>query len=390
MGAKKVKGIVITGTQSYKVPAVKEYKEAYKRVYDLVLKSGKMDKYDILGTSKNILHLNEIRALPTRNFSSSYFEGAEGISGERFADEVLVGKSSCVPCPIGCIHIGMHRMQFNPEHRDYGTVYVPYDFELIYAFGSNLGVGTTTDVLQLIDRADMRGLDAMSTGVVLGWATEAFNKGLITAKDLHGLSPRWGDVEDYLKMIDYITEPPNEFYTLAGQGVRVLADRYDGVDFAVHFCGNEAAGYHTGPANIAGQMVGLRHSHLDNAGYSIDDKALSKSMTPEAMGQALAKEDAQRAVLNTLIICLFARPVFTDDVVLGSLKALGIDKTIDDLTQAGQEIVKARMRFKVQEGFDLSTIKPPARLLERLSPHGRVEESTVDRIVQAWRKTLGV
>ena len=387
MGAKKLKGIVVAGTQSRRVPLVKDYKTEFKKIHELVLRSGRMDKYDILGTAVNVLPLNELQALPTRNFSSFAFEGAEGISGERFADDVLVGKSSCVPCPIGCIHIAEARIQFNKKQRDYGTIYVPYDYELIFALGSNLGVGSTEGVLQLIERVDLRGLDAMSAGVVLGWMTEAYTKGFVTQEDLGGLAPRWGEVDAYLKMLDHIATPPNEFYTIAGQGVAALSEQYGGKELAVHFGGNEASGYHTGPANIVGHMVGIRHSHLDNAGYSIDQKTLSKSMTSEEIGKLIAEEDTWRTVLNSLVICLFARPVFTPDVVLDALKVLGEERTIDELKRIGEEVFHLRMRFKNQERFNLDNLSPPARLLERLSPHGRVERTLIDDILHHWRQT---
>lgn len=387
MGAKKLKGLVITGTQNYKVPSVKSYRTEYMKIHELVLRTGRMDKYDILGTSVNVLSLNEIQALPTRNFSSFTFEGAEGISGEQFADNVLVGKSACVPCPIGCIHIAQLRVQFDSKHRDYGTIYVPYDYELIYAFGSNLGIGRTDDVLQLIERADVRGLDAISAGVVLGWTTEAYNKGFVTAEELDGLIPHWGDTSVYLKMLDNITNHPNEFYRIAGLGIRALEKRYGGSEFAAHFEGNEATGYHTGPANIVGHMVGIRHSHLDNAGYSIDQKTLSKPLTNVEVGKLLAEEDTWRTVLNSLIICLFARPVFTPDVVLSALKILGEERTVEELNRIGKEVFHLRMQFKFQEGFSLDTLSPPARLLERLSPHGRVEKSTVEEIISSWRNS---
>jgi len=387
MGSKKLKGIVITGTKNPKVSSIKEYRTEYKKIHDLVLNTNLMDKYDILGTPMNVLPLNEIQALPTRNFSSFHFEGADGISGERFAEEVLVGKSSCVPCPIGCIHIAQLRVQFDPEHHDYGTIYVTYDYELIFAFGSNLGIGAMDDVLQLIERADSRGLDAMSAGVVLGWITEAYNKGILTTKQLGGLNPRWGDVGVYLSILDNITDASNEFYNVAGQGVQALAERYGGEDFAVHFEGNEASGYHTGPANIVGHLVGIRHSHLDNAGYSIDQKSLARPMTNEKIGKMLAEEDTWRTVLNSLVICLFARPVFTPDVVLSSLKALGEERTSDELKKIGEEVFHLRMRFKTQEGFSLDNLTPPVRLLEKLSPHGQVDKASIEEIISSWRRT---
>ena len=390
MGSKKLKGIVITGTQNYKVPSIKDYRTEYKKVHNLVLNTNLMDKYDILGTSMNVQPLNEIQALPTRNFSSFNFEGADEISGERFAEDLLVGKSSCVPCPIGCIHIAQLRVQFDREHHDYGTIYVPYDYELIFAFGSNLGIESRDDVLQLIERADIRGLDAMSAGVVLGWITEAYTKGLVTLNDLDGLAPRWGDVNVYLKLLDNITDASTEFYCVAGQGVQALAVRYGGEDFAVHFEGNEASGYHTGPANIVGHLVGIRHSHLDNAGYSIDQKSLAKPMTNDKIGKMIAEEDTWRTVLNSLVICLFARPVFSPDVVLSSLKALGNERTSDELKKIGEEVFHLRMRFKTQEGFSLDNLSPPARLLEKLSPHGQVDKTTIVEIISSWRKTHGL
>ncbi len=387
MGSKKLKGIVVTGTQNYKVPSIKDYRTEYKKIHDLTLRTGRMDKYDILGTSVNVLTLNEIQALPTRNFSTFSFEHADDISGERFADDVLIGKSACVPCPIGCIHIAELRFQFDPKRRDYGTVYIPYDYELIFALGSNLGVGLTAGVLQLIERVDLRGLDAMSAGVVLGWITEAYEKGMIDQNDLADLTPKWGDVDSYLKMIDHITEPPNEFYTYAGQGLKALTKKYGGTEFAVHYEGNEASGYHTGPANIVGHMVGIRHSHLDNAGYSIDQKTAAKSISAKEIGKKLWEEDVWRTVLNSLVVCLFARPVFTPDVVLSSLGALGETRTIEELKQIGEEVFHLRMKFKIQEGYDLENLNPPERLLERISSVGRVEKSTIDEIILSWKKS---
>ena len=386
MGSKKLKGLVITGTRNNKVPSIKDYRTEYKKIHDLTLRKGRMDKYDILGTSVNVLTLNEIQALPTRNFSTFSYEHADEISGERFADDVLIGKSACVPCPIGCIHIAELRFQFDPKRRDYGTVYIPYDYELIYALGSNLGVGSTAGVLQLIERVDLRGLDAMSVGVVLGWITEAYEKGLINQEALAGLSPKWGDVDIYLKMIDYIASPHNEFYTYAGQGVNSLSKKYGGAEFAVHYEGNEASGYHTGPANIVGHMVGIRHSHLDNAGYGIDQKTMTKEMSTKEIAENLWEEDVWRTVLNSLAVCLFARPVFTPDIVLSSLSALGENRTIEELKQIGEEVFHLRMRFKTQEGYDLENLKPPERLLERISPVGRVDERTVDEIIEDWKK----
>jgi aldehyde:ferredoxin oxidoreductase len=133
-------------------------------------------------------------------------------------------------------------------------------------------------------------------------------------------------------------------------------------------------------------MVGVRHSHLDNGGYSIDQTALQTETTPVKMAQAIAAEDSWRCILNSLVICLFARPVFTGDVVVRALGALGQKRTLEDLKRLGEEIFHEKMRFKVQEGFDLNRLEAPPRLLETLSPHGRIDKATLTDMIGAWRK----
>jgi len=60
-------------------------------------------------------------------------------------------------------------------------------------------VKTAEGILQLIDACERLGLDVMSAGVVLSWATEALEKGLITDKETMGLPLQWNSVDGYTK-----------------------------------------------------------------------------------------------------------------------------------------------------------------------------------------------
>ena len=44
-----------------------------------------MKKYHDFGTAENVLPLNELGGLPTRNLKKAKFEGALNISGEKLA-----------------------------------------------------------------------------------------------------------------------------------------------------------------------------------------------------------------------------------------------------------------------------------------------------------------
>ena len=54
--------------------------------------------------------------------------------------------TACTGCPVGCIHIGQFRRVFD-EGYDYESVSVAYDYELIYALGTLLGISKTDEIL---------------------------------------------------------------------------------------------------------------------------------------------------------------------------------------------------------------------------------------------------
>ena len=163
----------------------------------------------------------------------------------------------------------MLKRAFSKAH-EYEALNISYDFELIYALGSNLGVADPEAVLELIEACEKAGVDIISMGVVLAWATEMQQRGKISTDETMGLELSWGNKGAYLRAIDLLVKAPNDFYRALGKGVVYASKKYGGEDFAVQLGGLEIPGYHTGLGNIVGLAVGFRHSHLDNAGYGAD------------------------------------------------------------------------------------------------------------------------
>ncbi|KUK45126.1 MAG: aldehyde ferredoxin oxidoreductase family protein [Methanothrix sp.] len=387
-GSKKLKAIVISGTEDVEVPDPRRYREIYKGLYKTVVQTDAMEKYHDIGTPININVLNQLKGLPTRNFQESSFEGAEKISGEVLADDYLFRRVSCAHCPIGCIHIGMLKTSFSREH-EYEIRKISYDFELIYALGSNLGVSSPEGVLELIEACERQGIDAISTGVVLAWATEALERGIITPEDALGVKLQWNDVNEYLKAIDNIVKKQNEFYSALAEGVEAASEKYGGGDFAMALGKNEVPGYHTGPASIFGLTVGVRHSHLDNAGYSIDQKAAKKNLSPEEMVDAIIKEDDSRGVYNSLVGCLFARGVYSTEKIIEALASVGIERTEEELEVLGRKIFDEKYRFKRREGFDPERARIPHRFYETISTMGMVDPETIETMMKIYRRRRG-
>jgi aldehyde:ferredoxin oxidoreductase len=389
-GSKNLKAMVISGTEDVAVPEPRKYREVYNKLYSTTVQTDVMEKYHDIGTSVNINTLNWIKGLPTKNFQLSSFPDADKISGEMFADNYLLRRLSCAGCPIGCVHIAALKSAYSP-HREFEVRKVSYDFELIYSLGSNLGVTSAEGVLRLIDACEKMGIDAMSSGVVLSWATEAYERDIITPQQTLGVPLQWNNVDSYIKALENIVRSPNEFYAALAHGVDYASEKYGGREFAMSLGGNEVSGYHTGPASIVGQLVGVRHSHLDNAGYSIDQKAAKKQLDPEKMVDEIIKEDDSRGVFNSLIGCLFARGVYTEDNIIEALGSIGITKTKEDLADLGKKIFDEKYKFKTREGFDLSAAQRriPRRFYETVSTLGKISPDTVDEMLRLYKKKRG-
>jgi aldehyde:ferredoxin oxidoreductase len=387
-GSKRLKALAISGTENIDLPDPRRYKEVYTRLYKTAVGTDVMQKYHDIGTSVNINVLNWLKGLPTKNFLLSSFPDGEKISGEMFAEKHLIRRLSCAGCPIGCVHIAALKSEFSPHH-EFEVRRVSYDYEPIYSLGSNLGVDSAEGILQLIDACERLGLDVMSAGVVLSWATEALERGLVTTRETMDVPLQWNNVPGYLRALESIVSAPNEFYSILALGAEEAAERYGGLDFAMTLGKNEVSGYHTGPASIVGQLVGVRHSHLDNGGYGIDQKARKMPLDLEVMIDEIIQEDNSRGVFNSLVGCLFARGVYSEENIIDGLAAVGISKTADDLDDLGRRIFEEKYSFKVQEGFDLSSARIPRRFYQTVSTLGMVTPEMIEEMLLLYRKKRG-
>lgn len=383
-GSKNLKAIVTIGDKDINIANFKEYNKAYNDIFKKVTETELMKKYHDLGTAVNVIPMNKIGSLPTKNLTQNRYEYAENISGERFAIDNLVRKMACTGCPVGCIHIGQFRREFD-EGFEYESVSVAYDYELIFSLGSYLGINKTESILELIEKVEQMGLDAISTGVVLGWATEAFEKKLIGDTDT--IIPfEYGNLSNYLKAVEYMSVGYNDFYKTLSKGSAVASEKYGGRDFALQFAGNETPGYHTGYGSVVGHTVGARHSHLCNGGYSIDQSM--KKFDKNELIESIFDEERERCILNSLIICLFARKVYDKETILLALSSLGYDLTEDDLTSISDKIYKTKLRIKKMLGFDLNKIRLPKRIFETPSVHGKIDENLAYDLIGMYNEKI--
>ncbi|MCK4305379.1 MAG: aldehyde ferredoxin oxidoreductase [Candidatus Eisenbacteria sp.] len=383
MGGKNLKAIVLQGDETIALPEGKTYAKLFRAIYEDVTSTPQMRKYHDLGTPENLLPLNERKSLPWRNLQQTSDPGIEGISGERFAEELLLRQTACAGCPVGCIHMGMLRERFGDEH-EYQYRQVSYDYEPIFAMGSMLGVTRAGEVLALLDEVERVGMDVMSTGVSLAWATEALEKGII-GPDETLASLAFGKTAAYIEAIHHLGGACNDFYRLLGQGTLVAAKHYGGEDYAC-VLGQEMAGYATGEVFFVAQSLGFRHSHLDTGGYSYDLKHDDKDL--EKAVRFLIEDERDRCLLNSMVSCLFARGVYKTELLAEALASIGYKKLAGDLEGLAARVQEARWQQRLKTGFDPSAIKIPKRFKEVVTSKGSIDAAYLNALREAYAKEI--
>jgi aldehyde:ferredoxin oxidoreductase len=357
----------------------------------VVVKTDAMEKYHDLGTSGKIFDLNKIGGMAYKNLASGRAPTAiaEELTGENLAKRLLSRRVACSQCPVGCIHLASLREMYEPGYY-FKTTTIVYDNEPIWATGFMLGMERAEDCLRLIDAIDRVGMDVISTGVILAWATESYEKRMITKEHTDGLELKWGDVGVYLEAMNKIVAMPNEFYQNLAKGVEHASSVYGGQDYALAFGGNEMPEYHTGIACYLNNLTGARHSHLDSAGYDLDQKLMGKEYSIEEVVEKLLKEEEWRQILSSLVVCFFARKVYTPEVIPKALDAIGIEGwTSEKLEELGREIHRAKMNFKFREGFDLDKLRIPKRIFEVPTPNGLLKEEELREALEVYKAKIG-
>ena len=87
-------------------------------------------------------------------------------------------------------------------------------------------------------------------------------------------------------------------------------------------------------------------------------------MTPAGVANALLTEERWRQVLSSLVVCFFARGLYTPALVLRALACAHLDRTEEDLHRVGAETLRRKQAFKIREGFDPAKLRIPARVME--------------------------
>jgi aldehyde:ferredoxin oxidoreductase len=318
-GSKKLKALSVRGTKGI---AVADPDTLMKMSFDITQQAqGPYTvKYRMLGTATNVLNMNKIGLLPTRNYQQGVFEMAEQVSGEYLEEHFKVKKIACAQCPIACEQVSAAKQGL------YAGAMTGIEYECLYANGPNLGIGDLNAVIKLIDVADRGGQDAMSQGVTISWAMESFERGVFKKEDFKcakypdGFEPNFGNGEAAVALAEMIRDREG-IGDLLAEGTRIASRRVDAdrgtesYKWAMHIKGLENPGYDARGLKTfsVGLATGTRGGcHNRSAAYDPDIQGeVDRFTVDETRGRLAASTEEYAAVYDTLPLCKFIRRCFT-------------------------------------------------------------------------------
>jgi len=363
MGSKNLKAVAVRGTNDVNVANLEEFTEFVRTIHER-MKGPATRKYRTLGTPENVLVLNALAALPTRNFAQATFEGAEKVSGERLNERYVKKIIGCATCGMRCDHVAVV-----PEGPYKGST-SRMEFECLWALGPSCGVDRLDAIIEAMRLCNHYGIDGISTGVTIGFAMDLFENGILTTENTDGLDFTFGNHEALVEMVKKIGSRDGWLGTVLGEGTKRAAEKIGkGADaYACHIKGLELPGYDLRGLKTAalGFAVSFRGAcHLRSGAYSPDVKgSVNRFAIEKGRGKIILDNEDVYNVIDSLILCKFSRGTYydgMDDMTKYYNLATGFDLTPEELTKAGERINNLARLYNIREGVgtrDYDTLPP--------------------------------
>jgi len=414
MGSKRLKAVAAHG--DLKVPIARQ-DEFLKTCIDSqreILKNQYTPGVTRYGTPQLSTLMSEVGRFPTKNFQMGHFPYVEEISAEEIEKNHFVRRIACFACPIACHHI------VEVKDGKYKSVDLVTEYETINALGARVWNRNMPSIVKGGFLCDDYGLDTISTGCVIAFAMELYEKGIITEKDTD-LDLTWGNPDTVIEAIHRIAHR-KEIGRILAEGVRKAASIIGkGSEYyAMHIKGQEMSaqdGRSQQSMGLAQATASRGADHLkgfptiDETGYPNEAvQRYGQQYMPEIIDgiqtkyKAMVVKDGEEfgAIVDSTGLCKFGTffpPALYWEHIAKALSLItGMDLDVAGLKQIGERIVNLQRMYNVRHGISRKDDAQPQRLLKEPSPSGRAKGHVVylDKMLdeyyelRGWEKTTGL
>lgn len=389
MGSKKLKAIAVRGTGKVTVRNPEKFNETALAVRQAFAKAG--GRLHDHGTAGSLGNVNEKHVLPAYNYKVGHVENVRPLTGQYLIESgYLRRRVGCFSCSVSC-----HRYCTITEGPYAGTYTGGPEYETLCALGAGTGVFDTEAVIKANELCNITGLDTISTGNVIQWAMESYERGVLTKEDTDGIELKFGNTDALVKLITMIACREGKIGNLLADGVKRAAEKVGKDSWKWAVCnskGLEQSRVDTRSAKayalaFAVNPRGPDHLHTETFaefGLSDDSIALIEKITgdkkwaspyyTEYRPEIVRWHEDCYAATDSLGFCAFTSTACYDVTPMNMAEmfsaATGIEIDEKGIMFIGRRIVTLEKCFNVREGADRKLDDLPWRLMHEPAPTG--------------------
>jgi len=380
MGSKKLKAIVVSGSEEIEIADPEGFKEASKKAIEKMRENAVTAQgLPSYGTAILVKIINGAGILPYKNWITGVNPDADAISGETMAEKYLIKRRPCWGCIIGCGRVT------KVESGPYQILYSEGpEYESTWSLGSTTAVANEEAIIKANHYCDELGMDTISMGSTIAAAMELNEKGYIPEEDLQGLDLRFGNATAMVEAV-WRTAYKVGFGKYLALGSKRLCEIYGHPEISMSVKGLEMPAYD--PRGAKG--IGLGYATSNRGGchvtaYTISPEILGlpekiDPLTPEGKAKWVMIFQDFTCIVNSAVNCLFdtfALGVEDYSELLSTVT--GWNLTADELMKMGERIYNLERVIINKYGFDGSHDTLPKRLLTEPMPEGPAKGQVVE------------
>ncbi|HWP98013.1 MAG TPA: aldehyde ferredoxin oxidoreductase family protein [Syntrophomonadaceae bacterium] len=232
MGSKKLKAIVVRGSKPVVPADPVKLLELTDRGQKMIKAASSYGPFVSHGTMNATIPYGGYNAISTHNFSRGTLPDWKEKAGRQIVDIYSDRHIACQSCIIACGHIAEIK-----EGKYAGTRVKALEITPTVSFSSNVGLDTEATI-KSYELCQRYGADLSSSGSVIAFAMELYQKGIINKDDV-GYELNFGDDEAAFALLQDIVLRRGIGDILA-EGVKRAAEHWAGAqEYAMHVKGLE-------------------------------------------------------------------------------------------------------------------------------------------------------
>lgn len=397
MGSKNLKTIAVRGTQKTRIANPEKFEAVVRGAMAKLDASPVVEIVRNGGTIRSTSQ-NEMCVVGTRNTQDDHDDSWTLIdySAYRKTGNRI---ESCWNCPIEC---GFGEMETHPKGPYAGLKINSPEANTVFAYGCRMDVHDPDYILKCFELLSRYGLCNDTTGVVIGWAFECFEKGLLTKDDTDGLDLTWGNGKAVIELIRKITYREGSFGNLLAEGCKRASEVIGkgSIYYCSHLKGQDNLDTpRSCKAWGLGNNTSLRGGrHLDGApgsefaDYSPEEcekvwgvLTASEATNYEGKGKLVAWHTKYKAAIDSLGVCYFTSQwmhishLTPEDYAKALSAASGREISGEELMRVGDRIHNVEKAFNtLHAGFTRKDDYPPLVYMREPIKSGKYKGEKVD------------